>query len=196
VTGPAALHAELAAVLAAYRDPDLGQQSIREAMLAYLAARPDALQRSCVPGHFTASAVVIDPSRDLVLLTLHPRVGCWLQLGGHFEDDQSIVDAALREAVEESGIDDLKLDPQPLHLAVHPITCSLGLPTRHLDVCFAGVAPPGAAPRQSAESLDLRWWPLAEVHAAPTVAPDIPILAALAARRLAVLARCDIPLNL
>jgi len=159
MTGPAALHAELEAVLAAYRDPDLGQRSVREAMLAYLAAQPDALQRSCAPGHFTASTVVIDPSRDLVLLTLHPRVGCWLQLGGHFEDDQSIVDAALREAVEESGIADLKLDPQPLHLAVHPVTCSLGVPTRHLDVRFLALAPPDAEPAISHESLDLAWFP-------------------------------------
>jgi 8-oxo-dGTP pyrophosphatase MutT (NUDIX family) len=152
------LHGELAAMLAAYDDPDLGQQSVWEAMLAYLAARPDAVSRSCVPGHFTASALVVDPSRDAVLLTLHPRFGLWLQLGGHFEDDRSVPDAALREAVEESGIPDLKLEPQLLHLAVHPVTCSLGVPTRHLDVRFLAVAPPGAVPAISDESLDLRWY--------------------------------------
>jgi 8-oxo-dGTP pyrophosphatase MutT (NUDIX family) len=127
-------------------------------MLAYLAARPDALQRSCAPGHFTASTLVVDPSRDAVLLTLHPRVGKWLQLGGHFENDPSIVDAALREAVEEGGIAELELDPQVLNLAVHPVTCSLGVPTRHLDVRFLAVAPAGAEPAISAESLDLRWF--------------------------------------
>jgi 8-oxo-dGTP pyrophosphatase MutT (NUDIX family) len=151
------LHGDLTAMLAAYDDPDLGQRSVREAMLAYLAARPDAFSRSCVPGHFTASALVVDPSRDAVLLTLHPRFGLWLQLGGHFEDDRSVPDTALREAVEESGIPDLKLDPQLLHLAVHPVTCSLGVPTRHLDVRFLAIAPPGAVPAISDESLDLRW---------------------------------------
>lgn len=152
------LHQELVAVLTGYRDADAGQRSVREAMLAYLAARPDALQRSCVPGHFTASALVVDPSRQAVLLTLHPRVGKWLQLGGHFENDLSIVDAALREAVEESGIADLKIDARVLNLAVHPVTCSLGVPTRHLDVRYLAVAPPGAEPAISAESLDLRWF--------------------------------------
>jgi 8-oxo-dGTP pyrophosphatase MutT (NUDIX family) len=152
------LHAELVAVVTAYRDADAGQQSVREAMLAYLAARADALRRSCVPGHFTASTLVVDPSREAVLLTLHPRVGRWLQLGGHFEDDLSIVDAALREAVEESGIADLNIDARVLNLAVHPVTCSLGVPTRHLDVRFLAVAPPGAEPTISAESLDLRWF--------------------------------------
>lgn len=51
--------------------------------------------------------------------------------------------AALREAVEESGIEGLAIDPDPLHLDVHLITCSLGLPTRHLDVRFLLRTPAG-----------------------------------------------------
>jgi hypothetical protein len=43
---------------------------------------------------------------------------------------------------------------------VHPLTCSLGVPTRHLDVRYLVRAPAGAVPRISDESADLRWWPL------------------------------------
>ncbi len=43
---------------------------------------------------------------------------------------------------------------------VHPVTCSLGVPTRHLDVQFVARAPEGAEAERSDESLDLRWWPL------------------------------------
>ena len=47
------------------------------------------------------------PRCGIVLLTLHPRVGQWLQLGGHCEpDDATIADAAAREGREESGIED------------------------------------------------------------------------------------------
>ena len=159
--GPAAgLHDELFDLLAAY-DPSVGpgQRGIREAMLAFLAARPDALHRSCVPGHFTASTLVVDPSRDSVLLTLHGRLNMWLQLGGHFEAaDLSIVDAARREAVEEGGIAELTVDPRILDLDVHPVLCSLGVPTKHLDVRFLAVTRPGAEPVISAESVDLRWF--------------------------------------
>jgi 8-oxo-dGTP pyrophosphatase MutT (NUDIX family) len=106
--------------------------------------------------------VVLDHAGEHVLLTLHPRVGRWLQLGGHCEPvDRTLVAAALREATEESGIAGLTIEPTPLHVDVHPVTCSLGVPTRHLDVRFLVHAPVGATPVRSAESVDLRWWPVA-----------------------------------
>jgi len=155
-----ALHRSAAATLQAWTPPDAAQDAMRHTYLAFLDAMPDACLRRCVPGHLTASALVVDPDRERVLLTLHPRVGRWIQLGGHCEpEDASVQDAALREAAEESGIDGLTLDPVPLELHTHPITCSLGVPTRHLDVRFLVVAPVGARPVRSAESDDLRWWP-------------------------------------
>ena len=138
-----------------------GQEALRQAFLGFLAARDDACERLCAAGHLTASAVVLDAARERVLLTLHPRVGRWLQLGGHCEPgDASLSAAALREATEESGMSGLTISVEPVHLDVHPITCSLGVPTRHFDVRFVVVAPDGAEPVRSDESDDLRWWPL------------------------------------
>jgi hypothetical protein len=51
---------------------------------------------------------------------------------------------------------------------VHPITCSLGVPTRHFDVRFVVRAPAGATPVRSDESLDLRWWPVDALPPDPT----------------------------
>jgi hypothetical protein len=48
----------------------------------------------------------------------------------------------------------------PAALHVHALTCSLGVPTRHLDVQFVAHAPADAQITCSDESLDLRWWPL------------------------------------
>jgi len=164
--------------------PDAGQEALRQALLAFLAACPqDACSRSCAAGHLTASALVLDAAAERVLLTLHPRVGRWIQLGGHCEPaDGSLRAAALREATEESGIDGLVIEPDPLHLDVHPVTCSLGVPTRHLDVRYLVRAPAGAVPRISAESDDLRWWPL---HALPDGDATLPALAAAARTRTA-----------
>ena len=158
------LHAEATATLQAWKPDDPAQEALRQSYLGFLAAREDACERSCVAGHLTASTVVLDASGEQVLLTLHPRVGRWLQLGGHCEpEDFSLAEAALREATEESGISGLALDPEPLHLDVHPVTCSLGVPTRHFDVRFVARAPEGAQPVASDESEDLRWWPVREL---------------------------------
>jgi 8-oxo-dGTP pyrophosphatase MutT (NUDIX family) len=129
-------------------------------MLAFLAAQPAACLRANVPGHITASAFVYSHDDSQVLLTLHPRVGQWLQLGGHCEEsDDTVAGAALREATEESGIDGLHLEPGLVDAETHAITCSLGVPTRHLDLRFRIRAPKGAVPVRSNESDDLRWWP-------------------------------------
>ncbi len=158
------LHQSTVDVLTAWNPADPAQDSMRHALLAFLAAREDACLRECVPGHITGSALVLDHSGRHALLTLHPRFGRWLQLGGHCEpSDESIVAAALREATEESGIDGLTIAAEPAALHVHPVTCSLGVPTRHLDVQFVVRAPEGAEIVRSDESLDLRWWPLDEL---------------------------------
>lgn len=148
------------AVLTDWRTPDPAQDSLRHAVLAFVDARPDACRRECVPGHLTASALVLDHTGARVLLTLHPRVGRWVQLGGHCDDDDTdIVAAALREATEESGVENLRIAPELAAVHVHPVTCSLGVPTRHLDLQFVAHAPPGAQIAMSDESNDLRWWP-------------------------------------
>lgn len=159
--------AAAAAELQEWRPAGPDQASLLHAVLAFLAARPDdACARSCVPGHLTASAFVLDAAGTSTLLTLHPRVGLWLQLGGHCEpEDETLVAAALREAGEESGISGLSIDPHPLRIGVHPITCSLGLPSRHLDVQYLVHAPAGATASISDESDDLRWWPITDLPA-------------------------------
>ena len=154
-------HEDTVRVLQAWRPADHGQESLRHAYLGFLDACPEACLRRNVPGHITASTVVLDETGERVLLTLHPRFGRWLQVGGHCEpDDTTLVGAALREATEESGISDLAIDPVPVQLYVCPVTCSLGVPTRHFDVRFLARAPKGATPVRSHESVDLRWWPV------------------------------------
>ncbi|AZG48764.1 NUDIX hydrolase [Gordonia insulae] len=177
----ASLRASSIETLRSWTAPDPEQDSLRHTYLAFLDATAAACLRASEPGHITASAIVFDATLSHVLLTLHPRVGKWIQLGGHCEEsDDTLADAATREAREESGIPDLHIATGPVHLHTHPITCSLGVPTRHLDVRFAAVASPtadGTPPRivRSDESVDLAWWPIDDLPA-HTDAVDTPIL--------------------
>ncbi|QBJ95347.1 NUDIX domain-containing protein [Rhodococcus sp. ABRD24] len=158
------LHASAVDALENWHTESGDAESLRHTMLAFLGSAPDGCLRKHAPGHITASSLVLDEDGSHVLLTLHPRVGRWIQLGGHCEEsDETVVDSALREAREESGIEGLRIDPRLLSAHTHPITCSLGVPTRHLDLRFLVRAPGPASAVPiviSDESQDLRWWPI------------------------------------
>lgn len=164
-----------------WEPPSAGQRALRESYLGFLDARPDAVRRSCQPGHLTASALVLSPDGRHTCMVHHRIVGAWLQPGGHLEDDADLATAALREAMEETGLQGLAVDPVPLHLDCHPITCRGSGPTRHFDVRFLVTAPMDD-PVTSDESHDVRWWP---VDALPDVFVEVRELVTLGIARLA-----------
>lgn len=167
MTDPAAAQVDdLRRVLTEWPAPGDTQEQLRVRYLSFLATHAAAaVTRSLRVGHVTASTLLLDHRRERVLLTLHPLAGRWFQLGGHVEPgDASVADAALREATEESGMSGLRLDPVPIGLDWHPTRCRDGSgqpgPSSHLDVEHVAIAPQGARPRRSSESLDLAWFPL------------------------------------
>lgn len=166
------LHDDARAVLHAWASPDADQERLRRTYLAHLADRPDAMWRDCHPDHLTGSVLIFSSDHHRVLLTLHKVMGRWLQTGGHCESgDPSLAEAALREGREESGINNLSIDPTPVWLSHHAVpncggpSCGPIRPSHHLDVQFIAVAPPGAKPVISEESDDLRWFDLDELPA-------------------------------
>ncbi|MFI2346917.1 NUDIX hydrolase [Streptomyces sp. NPDC019443] len=152
------LHDDAVLVLKSYEH----QEELRQLYLDHLAAHPDGMWKACETGHVTASALVVEPEHGRVLLTLHKKLGMWLQMGGHCEPgDATLAEAAMREATEESGIRGLTLLPGgPVRLDRHAIPAPCHW---HLDVQYAAMAPAGAVEEISEESLDLRWFAYDEV---------------------------------
>lgn len=154
------------AILERYLPPTPEQEQVRTRMLDFIEAHPeDAHERSCLEGHLTASALVLDAAGKRALLTFHRKLGRWLQLGGHCDGDANLRHVALREACEESGMDNLTIGAEPIDLDIHAIPArptALGRAAEprhlHLDTRYLVRAAPGSVARLSEESIELGWF--------------------------------------
>lgn len=148
------------AIVEAYRPWCAQQRVARSRVLAFLDEHPaDAHLRTCLEGHLTASALALDRAAGRALLTHHRKLGRWLQLGGHCDGDANLRGVAWRETVEESAVVPLSIGMAPVDLDVHWIPARPGEPGHwHLDARYLIELPPGARPRASEESHELRWF--------------------------------------
>jgi 8-oxo-dGTP pyrophosphatase MutT (NUDIX family) len=176
-------HVEALSTLRTWDPPSAAQAELRQRFVAHLTAHPDGLARSCSPGHLTAGVLVLSADLDAVLLHLHAKARRWFHFGGHWEPgDGSLRETASREAREESGIDGLLVQADPVHLDLHRVEFCRGHDRAdHLDVRYAALAPSGAQPRAGEESLEVRWWPL---RGLPDLEDEMHELIALSRRRL------------
>ena len=93
------------AAIAAYQPLDPREAAFRERMLSLLQLSAPLSRGHFTPGHLTASAFVVSPDDELLLI-FHRKLGIWVQPGGHIEPgDESLLDAARREVAEEVGLD-------------------------------------------------------------------------------------------
>ncbi len=135
------------------------QRQSQQTVLDFAARHQDALQRSCVAGHFTGSSWVVNHSGTQGLVLLHSKVDRWLQLGGHADGNGCLGSVALREATEETGIAGLEIWSDPIDIDVHLfVNRSASEPSHlHLDVRYLVKAPPEAIVRGNEESQALKW---------------------------------------
>lgn len=137
-----------------------------EAFIDFVNQHQDCFERSLLIGHVTGSAWIIDVAKKSALLTHHRKLDVWFQLGGHADGDSDIFAVALKEAQEESGLEKLRpLSDQIFDIDIHIIPEHKGVPAHeHFDVRFIFSADSEEQLIVSAESKDLAWIPLAEMH--------------------------------
>ena len=138
------------------------------AFLGFAASGPDVYSRGRADGHFTASCWLVSGNRERVLLTHHRKLGRWLQLGGHADDDSDLAGVCLREAQEESGLVGLVVEPQIFDIDAHTIPARAADPEHiHWDVRFVVHCRASEQWQLSEESLALAWVTIAALAADP-----------------------------
>ncbi|MDD9947488.1 MAG: NUDIX domain-containing protein [Myxococcales bacterium] len=161
---PRRIHLQRA--LATFRPSDDRESGFCRRMVTLLTSPGDPFSRDHFnPGHFTASAFILSPDRQHLLLALHAKLGRWLQPGGHVEaSDADVLAAARREVSEETGLTGLEpLGQGVLDIDVHAVPPLFGSPEHaHFDVRYLFVAPTTQA-RAASDARSLRWVPLASV---------------------------------
>ena len=165
--------------LRAYNPYDQRERDMHEALIHFVEAESDCFERGLQIGHITGSAWIIDRTRTRALLTHHLKLDRWLQLGGHADGDTDILRVALREAREESGLEDIRiLSDAIFDVDVHAIPARATEPSHlHYDVRFLLEADATAPLVISRESKDLAWVALTDI-AQITMEPSIARMAA------------------
>ena len=131
----------------------------RELILMLLEHSPKPFSRDqFVPGHITASGLVLAEDGKRVLLVHHARLDRWLLPGGHVEaEDRAVEDAARREVIEETGVQLAASAAELVGVDVHGIPPKRGEPFHlHHDLIFLFRAASGEV-RLSEESLAIAW---------------------------------------
>lgn len=73
-------------------------------ILQFIGHNPDALERTNLAAHVTASAFIVNHTFDQILFVFHNIYGSWSWVGGHNDGDPDLLKVAMQEAMEETGL--------------------------------------------------------------------------------------------
>jgi 8-oxo-dGTP pyrophosphatase MutT (NUDIX family) len=161
-----ASRAPLIAALERHTPYDAHESEMRLRILDFVLRHEDCFERSQKAGHVTGSAWIVDTKRTRALLTHHAKLNKWLQPGGHCDGEGDVARVALREAQEETGIQQLRLwDERIFDVDAHEIPARGDEPAHvHYDIRYLIEAPADAPLVMSEESHELAWVELGDVE--------------------------------
>jgi 8-oxo-dGTP pyrophosphatase MutT (NUDIX family) len=156
---------KLFTLLENHHSTDPQEVQFTQQIIAFVKENPDCFERSLLIGHVTGSAWIVDKSHQFTLLTHHRKLDKWFQTGGHCDGDSDVLNVALKEAQEETGLSDIQVISQNIFdIDIHEIPERKGIPAHlHYDVRFLFEADMNEPFTVSSESTDLAWVELSRV---------------------------------
>ncbi len=131
--------------------------------------------------HYTATVVVLNPDASKILLLHHRKFGMWMPPGGHQQAGENLLETAIREVQEETGLDITAYLGAPR--AVDDHAWALPLPNYffeekinahgsepehyHLDAIFVAKIPEQAVVHAAAESHGIGWFTVEQLSDLP-----------------------------
>jgi 8-oxo-dGTP pyrophosphatase MutT (NUDIX family) len=164
--------AEIVTLLKEYARKYAGEQKEVTEIISFVAKNNDKnlFDRKNFDGHVTASAFIINSNRDSLLFIRHKFLQKWLQPGGHVDfSDASLIAAAQREAMEETGLspEDLRvLSDDIFDIDSHSIPKNIKkqeLAHIHHDLRFLFQTSKDIVSFTEEESTGSKWVPLSEL---------------------------------
>ncbi len=146
-------------------------------MRQFVTANENCFDRTLEEGHITGSAWLVDKDLKHVFFTHHKKLNRWLQPGGHSDGDANTLAVAMREASEESGIEDVFIQPliQEIYdVDIHTIPARKNEPEHlHYDVRFILETDKIHPLKLSDESNQIAWISIEDI---PSLANEASIL--------------------
>lgn len=157
-----------------YRDQWHRESELVADFETFLQANSDGFERKNLVGHFTGSAWLVSDDGSKVLLMHHRKLGRWLQPGGHADGDRDLARVALREAQEETGVADLRVEGDIFDIDRHRISARGQEPQHwHYDVRYVVRAGVDESFVVNVESHALAWRRVEEVADDGTLDPAL-----------------------
>lgn len=142
-----------------YFPEDHYELQCKKEIISFIQHHEKCFERSLDIGHITASAWLLNKNKTHVLLMHHAKLNKWVQLGGHCDGNPDVLEVAIKEAQEESGINTIvPLSPTIFDIDIHLIPAnSREKEHYHYDVRFLLQVTSNEHIIQNAESKELRW---------------------------------------
>ncbi len=102
-----------------YKPYNEQEEKDKQTILKYMDSFEDVLTRNNEFAHFTASSWAVNPERTKVLMIYHNIYNSWAWTGGHADGESNLLQTAIREIKEETGVKNVKvLNPDIFSLEI------------------------------------------------------------------------------